>query len=66
MDWLNYHPVIAYEFEDNAVLKVFGPAGHVFVVTPTDIETKVCRQYSVKVVGRIPEISESARERLLG
>jgi LysR family transcriptional activator of nhaA len=27
-------------------------------VTPTAIEAEVCRQYSVKVVGRIPEVVE--------
>jgi LysR family transcriptional activator of nhaA len=52
------HPLIAHEFEDSAVLKVFGKAGHGLFVTPTAIEQEVCRQYSVKVVGRIPEVTE--------
>ena len=52
------HPVIAHEFEDSAVLKVFGKAGHGLFVTTTAIEDEVCRQYSVKVVGRIPEVTE--------
>ena len=52
------HPIIAHEFEDSAVLKVFGQAGHGLFVTPTAIEAEVCRQYSVKVVGRIPEVVE--------
>lgn len=52
------HPVIAHEFEDSAVLKVFGQSGHGLFVTPTAIEAEVCRQYSVKVVGRIPEVVE--------
>jgi LysR family transcriptional activator of nhaA len=52
------HPLIAHEFEDSAVLKVFGQAGHGLFVTPTAIEAEVCRQYSVKVVGRIPEVIE--------
>lgn len=52
------HPVIAHEFEDSAVLKVFGQEGHGLFVTPTAIEEDVCKQYSVKVVGRLPEIIE--------
>ena len=52
------HPVIAHEFEDSAVLKVFGQEGHGLFVTPTAIEDDVCKQYSVKVVGRIPEVVE--------
>ena len=52
------HPLIAHEFEDSAVLKVFGQAGHGLFVTPTAIEEEVCRQYSVKVIGRIPEVVE--------
>ncbi len=52
------HPVIAHEFEDSAVLKVFGQEGHGLFVTPTAIENDVCDQYSVKVVGRLPEIVE--------
>ena len=52
------HPKISHEFEDSAVLKVFGQAGHGLFVTPTAIEQEVCRQYSVKVVGRIPDVQE--------
>ena len=51
-------PIIAHEFEDSAVLKVFGQAGHGLFITPTAIEEEVCKQYSVKVVGRLPEIVE--------
>lgn len=52
------HPAITHEFEDSAVLKVFGQEGHGMFVTPTAIEEDVCKQYSVKVVGRLPEIVE--------
>ena len=57
-DEQDIHPIIAHEFEDSAVLKVFGQAGHGLFVTPTAVEEEVCRQYSVKVVGRIPEVVE--------
>lgn len=51
-------PKISHEFEDSAVLKVFGQVGHGLFVTPTAIESEVCRQYAVKVIGRIPEVEE--------
>ena len=47
------------EFEDSALLKVFGQAGVGLFAAPTVIEKEVQRQYSVKVVGRL----ESVRER---
>ncbi|MFK7770446.1 MAG: transcriptional activator NhaR [Mariniblastus sp.] len=52
------HPIIAHEFEDSAVLKVFGQEGHGLFFTPSAIEADVCKQYAVKVVGRIPEVVE--------
>ena len=52
------HPMIAHEFEDSAVLKVFGQEGHGLFITPTVVEEDVCKQYSVKVVGRLPEVVE--------
>ncbi|MEM6380942.1 MAG: LysR substrate-binding domain-containing protein, partial [Bacteroidota bacterium] len=52
------HPQITHEFEDSAVLKVFGQEGHGLFFTPTAIEEDVCKQYSVKVVGRLPDIVE--------
>ena len=52
------HPEVAHEFEDSAVLKVFGQEGHGLFFTPTAIENEVCKQYSVKVAGRLPEVIE--------
>jgi LysR family transcriptional activator of nhaA len=57
-DEQSLHPEIVHEFEDSAVLKVFGQAGHGLFATPSAIESEVCRQYSVKVVGRIPDVVE--------
>jgi LysR family transcriptional activator of nhaA len=51
-------PKVAHEFEDSAVLKVFGQAGHGLFVTPSAVEDHVKRQYSVTVIGRIPEVNE--------
>lgn len=52
-------PSVFGEFEDSALLKVFGQAGVGLFAAPTVIEKEVQRQYSVKVVGRV----ESVRER---
>ena len=51
-------PEVAHEFEDSAVLKVFGQEGEGLVVVPTAMEREVAAQYSLKPVGRIDEIRE--------
>ncbi len=51
--------MVVAEFEDSALLKVFGQAGKGLFAAPTVIEKEVQRQYSVRVVGRL----ESVRER---
>jgi len=51
-------PHVMHEFEDSAILKVFGQEGEGLFVTPSAIEAEVKRQYSVRVVGRIPEVKE--------
>lgn len=57
-DERDLHPVITAEFQDTALLKVFGQAGLGAFPAPTAIEAEVCRQYKVKVVGRIAEARE--------
>jgi LysR family transcriptional activator of nhaA len=52
-------PRIIGEFDDRALIKVFGQAGDGVFVVPTIIEEEVCRQHQVAVVGR----SETVRER---
>ncbi|GIW88581.1 MAG: transcriptional activator NhaR [Isosphaeraceae bacterium] len=58
-DSLGIRPRVVAEFEDTALLKVFGQAGLGLFVIPSVIETEVCRQYGVEVVGR----TEALRER---
>lgn len=53
------HPLIAAEFEDSALMKVFGQAGGGVFPSPSVIENEVQRQYSVEPIGRV----ESLRER---
>ncbi len=52
-------PSVFGEFEDSALLKVFGQAGVGLFAAPTVIEKEVQRQHSVRVAGRL----ESVRER---
>ncbi len=51
-------PDVIHEFEDSAVLKVFGQAGEGLIVVPTTVAEEVCRQYSLKLVGRLDDITE--------
>lgn len=54
----NIHPHIEAEFDDSALMKVFGQDGVGIFPSATAIEKQICSQYNVRVVGRIPEISE--------
>jgi len=51
-------PRVSGEFEDSALLKVFGQAGVGLFAAPTVIEKEVQRQYGVKVVGRLESLQE--------
>lgn len=51
-------PLVVHEFEDSAVLKVFGQHGEGIFAAPTAIEKEICRQYRVQAIGRVEEIKE--------
>jgi LysR family transcriptional activator of nhaA len=51
-------PRVVGEFEDSALLKVFGGDGVGVFMAPTAVATQVRRQYGVKNIGRIPSIRE--------
>lgn len=51
-------PRIVGEFDDSALLKAFGQGGVGLFLAPTAIADYVCRQYDVRVVGRIESIIE--------
>ena len=57
-DKRDIRPDVKHEFEDSAVLKVFGQAGEGLIVVPTAVADEVCRQYSLKRLGIVDEISE--------
>ena len=54
----NIRPTIVGEFDDTALLKVFGQDGVGLFPAPTVIEREVCRQYKVRVAGRIDAVRE--------
>lgn len=51
-------PRVVAEFEDGALLKVFGADGVGILPAPTVMEKDVCRQYGFRVIGRTPEVRE--------
>lgn len=51
-------PEVRHEFEDSAILKVFGQAGEGLVVIPTVVEQDSAQRYSMQLIGRISEITE--------
>ncbi len=57
-DALSIRPVVVAEFEDNALLTVFGQAGDGVFMAPTIIESEVKAQYQVDIIGRCDNIKE--------
>jgi len=57
-DQQGIRPHVMHEFEDSAILKVFGQAGEGLFAAPSAIEQEVRRQYSLRVVGRIADVKE--------
>lgn len=59
--WFDAHelrPEIVGEFDDSALLKVFGQSGVGVFAGPSVIEDEIIRQYGVKVVGRAEDIRD--------
>jgi LysR family transcriptional activator of nhaA len=54
----NLRPSVRGEVDDSALLKVFGQSGEGLFPAPSVLESEVCRQYGVKVVGRIEQVRE--------
>lgn len=52
------HPRIVGEFDDSALVKVFGQAGAGLFVAPTALATHICEQHRIVAAGRIDSISE--------
>ena len=51
-------PRVVGEFEDVALLQVFGQEGLGLFAAPSVVEAQVRRQYGVRVVGRLPDVRQ--------
>jgi LysR family transcriptional activator of nhaA len=51
-------PRVVAEFEDGALLKVFGGDGVGIFTAPTVVEREVIRQYGVSLIGRTQQVKE--------
>ena len=51
-------PAVVAEFEDSALLKVFGQHGLGLFPGPSALEKQICRQYGVVVAGRLADVRE--------
>jgi LysR family transcriptional activator of nhaA len=51
-------PAVIGEFEDSALLEVFGQTGLGLFAAPSAIEEEVCKQYGVRIIGRIDAVQE--------
>jgi LysR family transcriptional activator of nhaA len=54
----NIQPVIVGEFEDSALLKVFGQLGKGLFAAPSAIDSEVEEQHRVRLVGRLNHVRE--------
>jgi LysR family transcriptional activator of nhaA len=57
-DELSIRPLITGEFQDSALMKIFGQAGIGIFPGPTVIEDEICRHYGVSLVGRTDTVLE--------
>jgi LysR family transcriptional activator of nhaA len=51
-------PRIVGEFDDSTLIEVFGQAGLGIFATPSIVEESVCRQYGVRIIGRLDRVRE--------
>ncbi len=58
LEELDLHPVIVGEFEDSALLKVFGQAGRGIFPAPTVVRDQVAKQYGVRPLGELEGVRE--------
>jgi LysR family transcriptional activator of nhaA len=61
LDWLDslrIYPRIVGEFDDSALMKVFGQAGTGIFIIPTPIAAEVAKQYGVRVIGSTEDVRE--------
>lgn len=57
-DSQDLRPVVRAEFDDSALLKVFGQAGEGLFTAPFVMREEICRQHEVELVGEISAVRE--------
>lgn len=58
LDSRGIRPDVWGEFDDSALLKVFGQAGHGLFPVPCAVEKETCRRYRVQLVGRLDAVRQ--------
>jgi len=58
LDALHIHPRIVGEFDDSALMKVFGQAGAGIFIAPSAIAEEVSEHYGVQIIGNTEEVRE--------
>ena len=58
LDSLHVYPRVIGEFDDSALMKVFGQAGAGIFIVPSAIDDEVAKQYGVQIIGRTEEVRE--------
>ena len=58
LDKHHIHPRMVAEFDDSALMKVFGQEGAGLFIAPAVIEAEVEWQYQVTAIGRVDEVKE--------
>lgn len=61
IEWLDkqrIYPRIVGEFDDSALMKVFGQAGAGIFTAPTAIASEIAKQYGVQIIGNTDEVRE--------
>ena len=58
LDGLRIYPHIIGEFDDSALMKVFGQAGTGVFTVPTAIVSEVAKQFSVEIIGSTEDVRE--------
>jgi LysR family transcriptional activator of nhaA len=58
LDSLHIYPRIVGEFDDSALMKVFGQAGTGIFITPIPIAKEVAKQYGQRIIGSTEEVRE--------
>jgi len=61
LDWLDslhIYPRIVGEFDDSALMKVFGQAGTGVFIVPTPIAGEVAKHYGVQIIGSTEDVRE--------